>query len=207
MKTSNLLAIACASALTQGTVSFAPGGGAFTTRKVSQKRILKSSLSLTASNLFASPFPSQRSVSHDDPLVNNRYSASDWLHNVFTLPRSSVLKDIRNPVVTIAVWSTLVSVIHRLISKSSNKILQKFAGDMCIGGAPHSFLVSSLGLLLVFRTNSAYQRFNVSATYLCCFESIYPYTHPTAHYYSLSLYRRAASFGKISSPYHAAFQE
>jgi predicted membrane chloride channel (bestrophin family) len=30
---------------------------------------------------------------------------------------------------------------------------------MCISGKPHSFLVSSLGLLLVFRTNSAYQRF------------------------------------------------
>jgi len=33
------------------------------------------------------------------------------------------------------------------------------AGSLCIPTAPHSLMVSSLGLLLVFRTNSAYQRF------------------------------------------------
>jgi predicted membrane chloride channel (bestrophin family) len=32
---------------------------------------------------------------------------------------------------------------------------------MCMSSKPHSFLVSALGLLLVFRTNSAYQRFAV----------------------------------------------
>lgn len=99
-------------------------------------------------------------VPQDEPLYSNRYSAGDWLHNVFTLPRSSVLRDIRHPVLTIAVWSTLVSVTHKLLLKRSSQLCQKLASDMCIGGAPHSFLVSSLGLLLVFRTNSAYQRFN-----------------------------------------------
>jgi predicted membrane chloride channel (bestrophin family) len=94
--------------------------------------------------------------------MNNRHSASDWLYNMFSLPRSSVLRDIRNPVVTVALWGGIVSVIQKLMASSSNGFLQQFAANMCIGAAPHSFLVSSLGLLLVFRTNSAYQRFYVS---------------------------------------------
>jgi len=174
MRTRQLLSITCSVALIQGTAAFSRGAfvarsTSFTTSKShafqntmpqSKRRNVggDSSLQMAASHLFSF----QRMTAQDDPLVNNRYSASDWLHNVFTLPRSSVLRDIRNPVVTIAVWSTLVSIFHRLISRSSSGIFQKLASDMCIGGAPHSFLVSSLGLLLVFRTNSAYQRFNVS---------------------------------------------
>ena len=164
MKTRQLLSITFSVALMQGATSFL--GGTLRTRKTfipsnhplhNTRKNVGGKLSMTASSLFSF----QRMTTQDDPLVNNRYSASDWLHNVFTLPRSSVLRDIRNPVVTIAVWSTLVSIVHRFMSKSFNGILQKLASDMCIGGAPHSFLVSSLGLLLVFRTNSAYQRFNV----------------------------------------------
>ena len=94
--------------------------------------------------------------------LNHRHSAKDWLYNVRSLPQSSVLQDIRNPVVTIAAWSTVVSVIHKVMASSSSKVLQRMADNMCIGSTPHSFLVSSLGLLLVFRTNSAYQRFSVS---------------------------------------------
>lgn len=166
MKTSPLLAITCSAALIQGTASFTSSKStAFTAGRsshASKRRSHRGTAEMHMSTpLFGAP-PFPRMTTHDDPLVNNRYSASDWLHNVFTLPRSSVLRDIRNPVVTIAVWSTLVSVFHRVIAKSSNHFLQKFASDICIGGAPHSFLVSSLGLLLVFRTNSAYQRFNVS---------------------------------------------
>lgn len=94
--------------------------------------------------------------------INNRHSAGDWLYNVRSLPKSSVLKEIRNPVMTIAAWSTVLSVMHHVMQKSSLTVLQKLARNMCIGSTPHSFLVSSLGLLLVFRTNSAYQRFYVS---------------------------------------------
>jgi hypothetical protein len=95
--------------------------------------------------------------------INNRHSASDWLYNVMSLPKSSVLRDIRNPVVTVAVWSTLVSIVQRCLAMSSSGILKQMASNMCIGATPHNFLVSSLGLLLVFRTNSAYQRFYVSS--------------------------------------------
>ena len=93
--------------------------------------------------------------------VNHRHSANDWLHNVQSLPHSSVLRDIRNPVVTIAVWSTFVSIVHNVMAGSASTTARQMATNMCIGATPHSFLVSSLGLLLFFRTNSAYQRFSV----------------------------------------------
>ena len=106
-----------------------------------------------------------------DTSVNNRHSASDWLHNVLSLPKSSVLKDIQNPVITIAAWSTIVSIAQRCLASSSMRVCQQMATNMCIGSTPHNFLVSSLGLLLVFRTNSAYQRFYVSYSHRVGLES------------------------------------
>ncbi|CAB9496410.1 UPF0187 protein [Seminavis robusta] len=86
---------------------------------------------------------------------DHRYSASDWLANVKSLPRSTILRAIQGPVISVMVWSCVVSGVHRLL-----KLLHLKAVDaMCISSKPHSFLVSALGLLLVFRTNSAYQRF------------------------------------------------
>jgi hypothetical protein len=90
---------------------------------------------------------------------DQRYSASDWLHNIKTLPRSSILKEIKAPVLTITIWSFLVSLIYQFFV---NVGMTGAAQRMCLSSKPHSFLVSALGLLLVFRTNSAYQRFTVS---------------------------------------------
>lgn len=89
-------------------------------------------------------------------LNDQSYSASDWLHNIQSLPRSSILKEIKGPVISIVVWSTLVSIVHKMLM-----ILGKtgIANSMCLSSKPHSLLVNSLGLLLVFRTNTAYQRF------------------------------------------------
>ena len=94
--------------------------------------------------------------------VNNRHSSRDWLHNVASLPRSTVLREIRNPVISIAAWSTVVSIAHRAMQATPSSLWNNFAMNMCVPTSVHSFLVSSLGLLLVFRTNSAYQRFVVS---------------------------------------------
>jgi predicted membrane chloride channel (bestrophin family) len=88
-------------------------------------------------------------------LNDHRYSASDWLHNIYTIRRSTILRDIQGPVSTIFLWSVSVSVVHRLL-KSFWPAAARF---ICIPSTPHSLLVSALGLLLVFRTNSAYQRF------------------------------------------------
>ena len=89
--------------------------------------------------------------------VNNRHAAKDWLHNVASIPKSTVLKDIRNPLLTIFTWSTFISIIHKFLF--SHDRFQHLALKMCIGTQMHSLMISSLGLLLVFRTNSAYQRF------------------------------------------------
>lgn len=89
----------------------------------------------------------------------NRQSSKDWLHNIASIPRSTVLQEILSPVLTITAWSTLISVVHRTFQMSQVQTMNKIAVNMCISTSMHSFLVSSLGLLLVFRTNSAYQRF------------------------------------------------
>jgi hypothetical protein len=111
--------------------------------------------SKSALNLFSSALATASPA--EDPL-NNRHSASDWLYNVRSLPQSKVLREIRHPVLAVAAWSFVVSVVHRFALQHYPTV----ARHMCIPGTAHSFVVSALGLLLVFRTNSAYQRFNVS---------------------------------------------
>jgi predicted membrane chloride channel (bestrophin family) len=87
---------------------------------------------------------------------DHRYSASDWFHNIKTMSNSSILREIKNPILAITLWSTLVSVVQHILLQ---KGLIGMARGMCMSNKPHSLLVSALGLLLVFRTNSAYQRF------------------------------------------------
>lgn len=86
----------------------------------------------------------------------DRYSSRDWAHNVVTFPRSAVLKDVQKPVLAMTLWATFIALLHRKLSITNPEA----AASMCIPPNPHSFMVSALGLLLVFRTNSAYQRFN-----------------------------------------------
>ena len=90
---------------------------------------------------------------------DKRYSASDWFHNMQSLPNSAILREIKGPVGWITAWSTLVSIVHKLCSIGG---LGRVADTMCLGSTPHSLISSVIGLLLVFRTNSAYQRFKVS---------------------------------------------
>jgi hypothetical protein len=91
----------------------------------------------------------------EEPIINNRHSASDWFYNVKSIFQSEILREVRGPVVAVAVWSAALSVIYRVLSPTA-------AAHLSIPGTAHSFLVSAIGLLLVFRTNSAYQRFYVS---------------------------------------------
>ncbi|KAL3913498.1 MAG: hypothetical protein SGILL_006463 [Bacillariaceae sp.] len=86
---------------------------------------------------------------------SDRYSSSDWLHNTMSLPSSAILRSIRGPVFFMTCWAFLLSVLH-------GKLLITHPGAaelMSIPLAPHSLMVSALSLLLVFKTNSAYQRF------------------------------------------------
>ncbi|KAK1744920.1 bestrophin family protein [Skeletonema marinoi] len=86
---------------------------------------------------------------------DKRYSASDWAHNMLSLPYSTILHEIRSPVGWITAWSTLVSLTYKMCQWNG---MQSLAQKMCLGPTPHSLIASSIGLLLVFRTNSAYQR-------------------------------------------------
>lgn len=88
---------------------------------------------------------------------DKRYSANDWYHNMVSLPNSAILREIKGPVGWIAAWSTLVSIVYKVCSMRG---LGHIADKMCLGPTPHSLISSVIGLLLVFRTNSAYQRFN-----------------------------------------------
>ncbi|KAL7576324.1 hypothetical protein ACA910_018142 [Epithemia clementina (nom. ined.)] len=92
-------------------------------------------------------------------LVNNRHSASDWFYNVKSIPQSGVLKEVLGPVKAVACWSLFVSMLQRLFWYSNSNMMKSIASGLCIPATAHSFLVSALGLLLVFRTNSSYQRF------------------------------------------------
>ncbi len=96
----------------------------------------------------------------------NRHSAKDWLHNIVTIQKSTVLREIRSPVLTITAWSAFVAIAHKVMMSSTSKLCRTVAANMCVPAQAHSLLVSSLGLLLVFRTNSAYQRFVVSNKFL-----------------------------------------
>eukprot|EP00980_Cylindrotheca_fusiformis_P029419 scaffold23471_cov141-Cylindrotheca_fusiformis.AAC.16 len=85
----------------------------------------------------------------------DRYSSSDWFHNTITLPNSAILRAIRVPVFFMTSWATLLSFMHHRLLKSNPAAAEL----MCIPSTPHSLMVSALSLLLVFKTNSAYQRF------------------------------------------------
>ncbi len=126
--------------------------------------VAETQLHVSASHLFGGTATATADGQPYLPQVNHRHSARDWIHNVASLPHSSILRDIRGPVLAVLAWSTVVSVVHRLLMISTNPVWAGWGAHLQVGPTAHSFLVSSLGLLLVFRTNSAYQRFAVSTT-------------------------------------------
>lgn len=86
---------------------------------------------------------------------SDRYSSCDWFHNTLSLPNSQILKAIRGPVLFMTCWAGFLSVVYRhlsVVNPSAAKL-------MCLSSTPHSLMSSALSLLLVFKTNSAYQRF------------------------------------------------
>lgn len=76
-----------------------------------------------------------------------RYTSSDWIHNLQTIPTSRLLHRIKGIVAVNGLWSSLIAIIFQFKRFNS-------PGSRC-----HSLLGSALGLLLVFRTNTAYNRF------------------------------------------------
>lgn len=76
-----------------------------------------------------------------------RYSTKDWLHNLMTIRSSALLKRIKGVLIVNTVWSILIYGIN------------KFIGFNSPGSKAHGLLGGALGLLLVFRTNTAYNRY------------------------------------------------
>lgn len=74
-----------------------------------------------------------------------------------SLPNSAILRDIGPPVCFMTGWATVISFVYKHLLRTNPIAAQR----MCLPTTPHSLMVSALGLLLVFRTNSAYQRFAV----------------------------------------------
>jgi len=87
---------------------------------------------------------------------SERYAASDWLHNTANLPKSAILREIRGPVACMTAWAGVITVFRGWLVRTSRLGM---AESMCFPAGPHGMMLSTLGLLLVFRTNSAYQRF------------------------------------------------
>ena len=77
-----------------------------------------------------------------------RYSADDWLSCLQSLPSSRILKRTKSNILLNMFWTTLVTILIKFKKNSFS-----------LPSTVHSILGSALGLLLVFRTNSAYDRF------------------------------------------------
>ena len=78
-----------------------------------------------------------------------RYAAVDWARNLRTLPGSLILRRIRSPLVFNVIITFLICLLNGIVKLPTQRIIP----------LPHTLLGSALGLLLVFRTNAAYDRF------------------------------------------------
>ena len=76
-----------------------------------------------------------------------RYAAIDWARNMRTLPKSLVLQRISSPLLFFLAITSVVC------------LLDTFTSLPKVSSMAHTLLGSALGLLLVFRTNAAYDRF------------------------------------------------
>lgn len=85
----------------------------------------------------------------NDPARNSlRYRSDDWARNVLSLPRSRVLRR-----VSFHLLSNVITCAALVLLKTRHAVA------LSLPALPHTLLAGFLGLLLVFRTNSAYARF------------------------------------------------
>jgi len=83
------------------------------------------------------------------------HASRNWWQNTIALPKSSLLREIWSPVSFMFCWGTLIAFLYNKLY-TANPLL---AAKLTVPVHPHALVVSALGLLLVFRTNSAYERF------------------------------------------------
>lgn len=88
-----------------------------------------------------------RPLKVDDPGVAKRHVSVNWIDSLRGISGSQVLRRIRSPVLCNTAWACFVFFIHSFV------LPQRYSTT------GHSLLIGALGLLLVFRTNTAYSRF------------------------------------------------
>ncbi len=81
--------------------------------------------------------------------ASGKTQSKDWLHCLSTWPQSYVLRRIANPLASIVVWSSLVAAWYAVFNPVAKPL----------GTGMHTLVGGALSLLLVFRTNTAYNRF------------------------------------------------
>lgn len=90
------------------------------------------------------------------------YDAKDWTRVLTSWPSSFVVRRIRSPLFGLSVWAMVVAAAHRLGADASNFVLSTILGAAAPGAGITKTLTlagAALSLLLVFRTNTAYQRY------------------------------------------------
>jgi predicted membrane chloride channel (bestrophin family) len=93
--------------------------------------------------------------------ADQRYQASDWWEIMKSLPTSTILQATKWPVLTVMAWSVLLSAVHCTFAciGYTGKLAQTLLCPIP-STIPHAATVTALGLLLVFRTTTAYQKFD-----------------------------------------------
>jgi hypothetical protein len=89
----------------------------------------------TTQESFSQKQKQQRVVkANDSGVINNRHSANDWLYNLKSLPKSSVLREIKHPVLTLTAWATLVGFLYTMLRWSGRNNL---TSNLCVPPAAH----------------------------------------------------------------------
>jgi len=83
-----------------------------------------------------------------------RYSSDDWLQCLYSLPTSRILKRVKYNILFLTLWTAFWTYFYKHAQLSFN-----FINSLHFPVSVHSILGTALGLLLVFRTNTSYDRF------------------------------------------------
>ena len=89
-----------------------------------------------------------------NPLIPaERYTSADWLKCLLSLPYSFALQRVSSHLMANTIFSVAIWISYCVFPQTVKYLI---AG---LNTIPHMLLGSALGLLLVFRTNTAYDRF------------------------------------------------
>lgn len=83
-----------------------------------------------------------------------RYDASDWAQSLLSLPKSVILRRVSGRIVPNLVVAAVVSTLYTGVAQWLPSIQ-----TIAVSSLPHTFLATAMSLLLVFRTNAAYDRY------------------------------------------------